>query len=528
MDPAPVQLFHYHLVTSKVRLLEARYLGKLGFELLGRYGWRGEASEWFEAGISWEELDAMGFRLRLVELARGAVNVVLQPGHWEQPRVDHIGVALDEDGYTEALERAADLGLKIQDHPGKRTFIATEAGYRLEVHPPRDWIDELARRGATSCGSASSTCARRTRRRRRSRSPRSSGVDRLDPDVAVGDTLVRFLPGGPGGPARARRRGPAVSSYGEAGVSLAKAEEVVERLRAAVESTRTERVEGSLGAFAGLFALDDDRLLAATTDGVGTKLILSRRAGRLFDAGVDLAAHCVNDVAHDGRRAALLPRLRRRRPSSTWPRSPSSSQARPPSAARPAARSSAARPPSCRASTARASSTSPGRGRPRRAAPTSSTARAASRATSCSASPRAGLHANGFTLVRRLLGDDDFDPDLLLPPTRLYLDDVRRLREPLRRAGARARDRRRHPREPPARPARPASARASTRELGAAARLRLARRARRAGGRAAARLQPRHRLLRGRAGRGRRRARGFPVIGRLEEGVDGVAWADAP
>ena len=91
-----------------------------------------------------------------------------------------------------------------------------------------------------------------------------------------------------------------MSSYGESGVSLAKAEEVVERLRAAVESTRTEQVEGSLGAFAGLFALDDERLLAATTDGVGTKLILSRRAGRLFDAGVDLAAHCANDLATTG------------------------------------------------------------------------------------------------------------------------------------------------------------------------------------------------------------------------------------
>ena len=91
-----------------------------------------------------------------------------------------------------------------------------------------------------------------------------------------------------------------MTSYGEAGVSLAKAEEVVERLRAAVESTRTEAVEGHLGSFAGLFALDDERLLAATTDGVGTKLILSRRAGRLFDAGVDLAAHCANDLATTG------------------------------------------------------------------------------------------------------------------------------------------------------------------------------------------------------------------------------------
>jgi phosphoribosylformylglycinamidine cyclo-ligase len=42
--------------------------------------------------------------------------------------------------------------------------------------------------------------------------------------------------------------------------------------------------------------------------------------------------------------------------------------------------------------------------------------------------PSSGLHANGFTLVRSVLGDDAFDADLLLAPTRLYLEDVRRLR----------------------------------------------------------------------------------------------------
>ena len=40
----------------------------------------------------------------------------------------------------------------------------------------------------------------------------------------------------------------------------------------------------------------------------------------------------------------------------------------------------------------------------------------------------AGIHANGFSLVRRIVGEGPFDADLLLPPTRLYLDEVRALR----------------------------------------------------------------------------------------------------
>jgi hypothetical protein len=193
-----VQLFHYHLVTSKVRLLEGRYLGKLGFELIGRYGWRGESSQWFEPGTSWEDLDAMGFRLRLVELGRGAVNVVIQPGHWDVPRVDHFGIALDEEEYETVIERAGELGLKIQDQPGKRTFVTTEAGYRLEVHPPRDWIEEAL---------SQADDLHLDEIHVRANDPEEKAValaeildlDRSATEVSVGDTIVRFLPGGPEG-----------------------------------------------------------------------------------------------------------------------------------------------------------------------------------------------------------------------------------------------------------------------------------------------------------------------------------------
>src|SRR5438445_8992276 len=69
-----VHLFHYHLVTAKVREVEARYVGKLGFHLVARHGRIGEDLTSYESGMSWSELDVSGFKLRLSELERGAVN----------------------------------------------------------------------------------------------------------------------------------------------------------------------------------------------------------------------------------------------------------------------------------------------------------------------------------------------------------------------------------------------------------------------------------------------------------------------
>ena len=65
-----MRLFHYHLVTSQVRQVEARYVGKLAFSLVSRHGRIGEDYQSFPAGTSWEELDRMGFKLRLSELER--------------------------------------------------------------------------------------------------------------------------------------------------------------------------------------------------------------------------------------------------------------------------------------------------------------------------------------------------------------------------------------------------------------------------------------------------------------------------
>ncbi|MBD0339129.1 MAG: hypothetical protein ICV67_07580 [Thermoleophilia bacterium] len=193
-----MQLFHYHLVTSRVRDVEARYVGKLAFSLVARYGRIGEETASFEAGTSWEELDGLGFRLRLSELERGAVNVVVQPGQWNVPRVDHLGLALDEDQFEEVLERAAERDLRVQEHGGRRTFVATGAGYRLELHPPREWLEELLE-GAGHL--------RLDELHLRADDPTVKadilaellGVRAIGGDVEVGGSLVRFVPGGPQG-----------------------------------------------------------------------------------------------------------------------------------------------------------------------------------------------------------------------------------------------------------------------------------------------------------------------------------------
>ena len=193
-----MQLFHYHLVTNRVREVEARYLAKLGFHLVARYGRVGEDHRGFEPGVSWDELDAMGFKLRLSELERGAVNVVVQPGQWSLPRVDHLGLALDEEEFDRAVGRAEEASLRVQEHGGRRTFVSTNAGYRLELHPPRDWIDELL---------SQSNRLRLSELHLKSDDPEGKAralaqvldCNRIDSEVEVGDTLVRFTPGGPQG-----------------------------------------------------------------------------------------------------------------------------------------------------------------------------------------------------------------------------------------------------------------------------------------------------------------------------------------
>jgi phosphoribosylformylglycinamidine cyclo-ligase len=90
------------------------------------------------------------------------------------------------------------------------------------------------------------------------------------------------------------------SRYRQAGVDLDAAQRVVGLIsELASSATRPEVVEG-VGGFAGLFKIGQGRLLAAATDGVGTKTEIARMTGRLDSVGIDLVAMSANDVVCTG------------------------------------------------------------------------------------------------------------------------------------------------------------------------------------------------------------------------------------
>jgi phosphoribosylformylglycinamidine cyclo-ligase len=214
-----------------------------------------------------------------------------------------------------------------------------------------------------------------------------------------------------------------VGSYEAAGVSLATAGAVVERLRAAVESTGAE----GFGAFAGLYPLGDDRFLAASMDSIGTKPMVARGRGALRNCGMDIAAHCINDVLTTGADPLfLLDYVAANRLDLEQVAELVEGAAE-----------------VCRAAGCELiggeTAEMPGVYRDEELdfaaccvgvvdlAALIDVSRVSARDVVVGF-PSAGVHANGFSLVRQVLELEDYDGDDLLAATRLYLEDVRALR----------------------------------------------------------------------------------------------------
>jgi phosphoribosylformylglycinamidine cyclo-ligase len=89
-------------------------------------------------------------------------------------------------------------------------------------------------------------------------------------------------------------------AYRAAGVDTEAAAKAVALIGDLAATTRRREVADAVGGFAGLFDIGGGRLLAAATDGVGTKLEVARATGRLDTVGVDLVAMCADDVVCTG------------------------------------------------------------------------------------------------------------------------------------------------------------------------------------------------------------------------------------
>jgi len=216
---------------------------------------------------------------------------------------------------------------------------------------------------------------------------------------------------------------PREQRYADAGVSLATADSVVARLRAAVESTGAT----GFGAFAGLYPIDERRLLAASTDGVGTKLTLARQRGRLADCGRDLAAHCINDVLTCGATPLILldyiaaAELDLEQVAELVD---GAAEVCREAGVVLVGGETAELPGVYREGELDVAGTCVGMVE-RDDLVDGSTVVPGDEVIGFAS---AGVHANGFTLVRRVLESEDYDGPDLLAPTRLYLDQARALR----------------------------------------------------------------------------------------------------
>jgi phosphoribosylformylglycinamidine cyclo-ligase len=212
-------------------------------------------------------------------------------------------------------------------------------------------------------------------------------------------------------------------TYDAAGVSLATAEAVVERLRAAVESTGAD----SFGGFAALHPLDERRLLAASTDSIGTKPMVARPRGLLRNCGADMAAHCINDVITCGADPLILldyvaaARIELEQVAELIEGAAEVCRT---AGVALIGGETAEMPDVYREDELDFAATCVGVV-DREALIDGSGVEAGDYVLGFAS---AGVHANGFSLVRCVLEEEDYDGPDLLAPTRLYLDVARRLR----------------------------------------------------------------------------------------------------
>lgn len=94
------------------------------------------------------------------------------------------------------------------------------------------------------------------------------------------------------------------TTYVQAGVDIAKADKFIKDIKSLLKTTHRTGVIGEIGGFGGFFHLNlqkyQDPVLVSSTDGVGTKLKIAIALNKHDTIGIDLVAMCANDIIVHG------------------------------------------------------------------------------------------------------------------------------------------------------------------------------------------------------------------------------------
>ena len=242
-----------------------------------------------------QSLRDRGVKLKLNPLPdsiRGKRLVVVDDSIVRGTTTRQIVLALREAGATEVHLRITSPPIKWPcfygiDMPTRQELVGLGPDGRRDPGVPRRRLARLplARGAGRGRGIAERRLLPRVLRRGVSRpDPGASREVRAGRSAAASDRLTRAMS----------------DAYRRAGVDTEAAAKAVTLIADLAARARRPEVADDVGGFAGLFRIREGRVLAAATDGVGTKLEIARMTDRLDTVGIDLVAMCADDVVCTG------------------------------------------------------------------------------------------------------------------------------------------------------------------------------------------------------------------------------------
>jgi len=133
-------LFHYHFWTPFLEETEQFYQAN-GFRVSLRMGKYKGDFETFNPPLTWNDFREKNIVFRIIEMRKGAVNITF--GYGKKIIFDHIGFLVSKEEHDVICHNANKMNWEV-DIGGRRTFIATPYGFRIELQTRKEVVDNVA------------------------------------------------------------------------------------------------------------------------------------------------------------------------------------------------------------------------------------------------------------------------------------------------------------------------------------------------------------------------------------------------